>query len=110
VQVRYDESIASHIGPEPCVAVREDCDEASVGVRIGQPLSRESHLFWEPTLLIERKAARRNALLRVFGHPGVVVDPGMCVSSLYGNREISCVACARIAQVRPRKARSRSWR
>jgi hypothetical protein len=29
------------IGPEPCVCVREDADEASAGERIGQPSSRE---------------------------------------------------------------------
>jgi hypothetical protein len=42
VQVHYDEGVAIHIGPEPCVGVREDADEASVGEGIGQPLSRES--------------------------------------------------------------------
>src|SRR6266699_4101130 len=42
VQVHYDEGVAIHIGPEPCVGVREDGDEASVGEGIGQPLSRES--------------------------------------------------------------------
>jgi hypothetical protein len=42
VQVHYDEGVAIHIGPEPCVDVREDDDEASVGEGIGQPLSRES--------------------------------------------------------------------
>jgi hypothetical protein len=42
VQVRCDEGVAIHIGPEPCVVVREDDDEASVGERTGQPLSRES--------------------------------------------------------------------
>jgi len=42
VQVHYDEGVAIHIGPEPCVAVREDDDEASVGEGIGQQLSRES--------------------------------------------------------------------
>jgi hypothetical protein len=42
VQVHYDEGVAIHIGPEPCVGVREDGDEASVGESIGQPLSRES--------------------------------------------------------------------
>jgi hypothetical protein len=31
VKVRYDEGVAIHIGPEPCVAVRKDVDEASVG-------------------------------------------------------------------------------
>jgi hypothetical protein len=42
VQVRYDEGLADHIGPKPCVVSRERQDEASAGVRIGQPLSRES--------------------------------------------------------------------
>jgi len=31
VQVHYDEGVAIYIGPEPCVGVREDGDEASVG-------------------------------------------------------------------------------
>jgi hypothetical protein len=42
VQVHCDEGVAIHIDPEPCVGVREDGDEASVGESIGQPLSRES--------------------------------------------------------------------
>ena len=41
MQVRYDEGVAIHIGPEPCVVAREGGDEASVGERIGQPLSPE---------------------------------------------------------------------
>ncbi len=41
MQVRCDEGIANHIGPEPCAVVREDLGEASAGERIGQPLSRE---------------------------------------------------------------------
>jgi hypothetical protein len=41
VQVHYDEGVATHIGPEPCAGIREDVGEASVGERIGQPLSRE---------------------------------------------------------------------
>ena len=41
MQVHDDEGIANHIGPEPCVVGREAGGEASVGVRIGQPLSRE---------------------------------------------------------------------
>ena len=39
MQVRRDDGLANHIGPEPCVIAREDDDEASVGERIGQPLS-----------------------------------------------------------------------
>ena len=42
MQVRHSEGVAIHIGPKPCVGVREDGDEASVGEGIGQPLSRES--------------------------------------------------------------------
>ena len=41
MQVHYDEGVANHIGPEPCAVVREGIGEASVGERIGQPLSRE---------------------------------------------------------------------
>lgn len=41
MEVRYDEGLANHIGPEPCAVVREDLGEASAGDRIGQPLSRE---------------------------------------------------------------------
>jgi hypothetical protein len=42
VRVQYDEGVANRIGPEPCVCVREGAGEASAGVRIGQPSSRES--------------------------------------------------------------------
>ena len=42
MKVRCDEGVAIRVGPEPCVGIREDDDEASVGERIGQPLSRES--------------------------------------------------------------------
>ena len=41
MKVRHDEGVANHIGPEPCAVVREGIGEASVGDRIGQPLSRE---------------------------------------------------------------------
>ena len=41
MRVHYDEGVAAHIGPEPCAGLREEAGEASVGERIGQPLSRE---------------------------------------------------------------------
>ena len=44
MQVHYDEGAADHIGPEPCGDIREGGGEASAGERIGQPLSRESHV------------------------------------------------------------------
>ena len=93
MQVRHDEGAAIRIGPEPCAVVREDDSEASVGGSIGQPSSRERHLFWTPTLLTERKATQGGASSRALVWSGVVGAPGMCVSSLYsGNREISCLA------------------
>ena len=42
MKVHYGEGVAIRIGPEPCVGTREGVGEASVGERIGQPLSRES--------------------------------------------------------------------
>jgi hypothetical protein len=53
VQVHYDEGVAIHIGPEPCVGAREGTGEASAGDRTGQPSSRESNLF--PDLSITHK-------------------------------------------------------
>jgi hypothetical protein len=41
VQVHCDEGVATHIGPEPCVCVREGAGEASAGDCAGQPSSRE---------------------------------------------------------------------
>ena len=45
MQVLYDEGIANHIGPEPCVGAREGIGEASAGDCAGQPSSRESGFF-----------------------------------------------------------------
>ena len=42
MKVHCDEGVAIHIAPEPCAGVREGASEASVGERIGQPLSRET--------------------------------------------------------------------
>src|SRR6516164_8101440 len=42
VRVHCDEGVATHVAPDPCAVLREDDCEASVGERIGQPVSRES--------------------------------------------------------------------
>ena len=44
MQVHHGEGVANRIGPEPCVGTREGGGEASVGERIGQPLSRVSKI------------------------------------------------------------------
>ena len=42
MKVRCNKGVAIRIWPEPCVGIREDDGEASVGEHIGQPLSRKS--------------------------------------------------------------------
>jgi hypothetical protein len=108
VQVRYDEGVAIHVGPEPCIAGREASDEASAGERTGQPSSRDRRLSRAPTLYSERKATRTGAPMQVPGRPGVVGDPGMCGRSLDGNREVPRLTGGLAASVRIGKARSRS--
>ena len=104
MQVPYDEGVAIHIGPESCAVAREGLGEALTGVRVGQPLSRESFLFWVPTPCIWWKATYSGASARAPGRPGVVRDPGMC------SREISRSTVRQPPPVRIGKARSRSRR
>ena len=106
MKVLYDEDLASHIGPKPCVVSREGQGEASAGDRAGWPSSRESALSRVPTVLPDWKATRAAALSRASVRPGVVRDPSMHGRSLFGNREISSlaggVAHHRSAQGRPK--------
>ena len=94
MQVHCDEGIANHIGPEPCVVGREAGGEASAGVRIGQPLSRERMSIRDADADVTAEGetgSARQLRTRVSG-PAVVRDPGMCVSSSTGNRETSTLA------------------
>ena len=89
MEVHYDEGVANHIGPEPCVAVREGGSEASAGERIGQPLSHERYSPREADA-VRRAEGNRVGRVNASARPlGVVRDPGMCGRSLHGNREIS---------------------
>ena len=107
MEVHYDEGVANRIDPESCADAREGIGEALTGERIGQPLSRERMFSREPTLSTERKATRRGAISRAPNRFGVVADPGMCRSFLYGNRELSRSArCSLSSLVRGGKARS----
>jgi hypothetical protein len=92
VRVHCDEGVASHIGPEPCAGIREGAGEASVGERVGQPLSPEITFLGSPTRLVTWKA---KPVVRNREHhtgPDGVVEPGMLRRSLRGNREISSLA------------------
>ena len=109
MQVRHDEDVASHIGPESCAGAREGVGEALTGERTGQPLSRERKVFRVPTRFQTWMAIRRSASTRAPRRPGVVEDPGMYGRSLHGNREISSSTTRNpTGVVRIGKARSRS--
>ena len=49
----YTEGVATHGGPESCVAARKDGGEALTGVCTGAVLSREIRQFGVSTLLCE---------------------------------------------------------
>jgi hypothetical protein len=108
VQVRCNEGVAIRIGPESCVCIREDADEALTGERIGQPLSRESLIFLEADVVKITEGNMESAISRALFHSGVVEDPGMCGSSLRGNREASGATGGWTPPVRVGKARSHS--
>ena len=108
MQVRHDEGVAIHVDPEPCVVTRKGDGEASVGERIGQPLSRESKKVSGADVVRSTEGNMDGASSRVPAQPGVVGDPGMCGRSLCGNREISGLASGGIPRVRIGKTRSRS--
>jgi hypothetical protein len=61
VKVHCGEGVAIHVAPDPCAGGREDVGEASVGERIGQPLSREivSNPGADVVHLTEGKIGRR---------------------------------------------------
>ncbi len=40
----YEKGVATHPGPEPCVGLREEVGEASVGVRAGQDIEPRKNL------------------------------------------------------------------
>ncbi len=106
MKVLYDEDLASHIGPKPCVVSREGQGEASAGDRAGWPSSRESRFSRVPTASPVWKATRTTAPSQATVRPGVVRDPSMHGRSLLGNREISLLAGGgarhRSAQGRPK--------
>lgn len=95
MKVHHDEGVATHIGLEPCGAIREEGAEASVEERAGRPSSRESFSSREPTVFPYRKATCAGALSQAPAYPGVVEDTGMHVRSLHGNREICGLVLAR---------------
>jgi len=89
MRVLYEKGVATHLGPESCVGVREGDGEALTGGRAGRVLSRE---------IVDTSERRRRSRKRKAtpGHRYREVIPGsarsetpcMLGSVLIGNREI----------------------
>jgi len=99
----YSEGLATHTGPESCVAVREDGGEALTGESAGRPLSREIHA---PS--VKRRAFRGADVLEKDGRPHRMrrereaysaparsENPSMHGRTLRGNREIPRLSARR---------------
>lgn len=90
--------------PESCVGHREVSGEALTGVSIGQPLSRERTLIPSADAFYSAEGNSRGCAIASTHALGVVLDPGMSIRALSGNREVSSLA------VRAVGARSASGR
>lgn len=90
MQVYCGEGVATHTSPEPCIAAREDCLEASVGKTCKPAIvPRKMELIGMPTVKTNRKATRVGPKARGSGRSRVVLEPGEHGSLLFGNRERS---------------------
>ena len=86
------ENIVRRLRENARLARPRPAGEASVGERIGQPLSRETSFVPGADAFQIVEGDMAGCATRAPGRPGVVEDPGMCGHSLGGNREISCPA------------------
>ena len=106
MKVHCNEGVANRIGPEPCVGIREDDDEASAGERIGQLWSRES-LKVSGADVVGLTEGNMDGRAIASARPTRRGQRHWHVwSSLHGNREVSGLACGRMPQVRIGKTRS----
>lgn len=100
----YDEGLANHIGPAPCVHVREGMGEASERGSVGWVLSRESAVRGADPV---GKWGRQYGMGRhgeSHARPRVVIDPMHAWTLQAGNREISRLAAGLRPPVRAGEA------
>jgi len=98
----YEKGIATHLDPEPCVVVREDFVEASVGVRAGWPLSREimTTLQGADAVRVSGRPHRAHRYREMLPGPARSETPCTHGNSLHGNREIPRLASSGSDEVR----------
>jgi len=85
----YVEGLATHSGPESCVAAREGRSEALTGVRAGRVFSRERHFLRDADAV--RRSGRPHPAHRyreVLRDPARSETPSTYGNTLRGNREV----------------------
>jgi hypothetical protein len=90
--------------PESCVGHREVSGEALTGVSVGQPLSREIILIPSADAFYSAEGNSRGRAIASTHALGVVIDTGMSIRALPGNREVSSLAVRDVC-VRPASGR-----
>ncbi len=103
----YIEGVATHDGPEPCVDVREDVGEASVGVHVGRAIEPRKNLGSGcRRFQIGGRQHRRQRYRELPAGPARSENHGMYGTSMRENREIPTspdgLISRRAAQGRPR--------
>ena len=94
--------------PESCAGHREVSGEALTGVSVGQPLSRERSLFPSADAFHSAEGNSRVCAIASTHALGVVLEPGMSIRALSGNREVSSSAVRELRAARIGKVRNRS--
>lgn len=85
----YSEGVATHTGPESCVAIQEDEDEALTRERAGRVWSRERELTSERRRHRARRKARSAVSIGETRQSSARSEtPGMYGNIPSGNREI----------------------
>ena len=108
----YEEGVATHLDPEPCVVVREGGVEASAGARAGRTLSREitTSLQGADAVTVCGRPHRAHRDREMRPGPARSETPGTYGNSLRGSREIPRLASTDSVEVRavnPQGARRR---
>ena len=102
----YVEGLATHSGPESCVAVREGSGEALTGVRAGRVLSRESCFLRGADAV--RRSGRPHPVRRyreTLRNPARSETPSTHGNTSRENREIPCLPAANGAAGRVGKSK-----
>ena len=103
----YVEGVATHDGPESCVVVRKDGDEALTGVRAGRAIEPRNHgIRGADAVVRSGRPHRRQRYRELLSDPARSKNLCMHGVSMRENREIPRslfgLIARRAAQARPR--------